>query len=355
MIDLKSMTPEELAAWFKELGQPAFRAKQVFRWLYRGVRSFEEMTDLPKALREQLSQTCQLTPPVVARKQVSKLDGTIKYLWELSDGNCIETVLMRYKHGNTVCISCQVGCRMGCAFCASTLAGKVRDLTSAEMIDQVLFTQIDSGAPISNIVLMGIGEPLDNYDTVMRFLTLVNHPDGMNIGMRHISLSTCGLVEKIDKLAQRELQLTLSVSLHAPDDETRSKIMPVNRSVGVEKLMDTCRRYFQTTGRRISYEYAMIDGVNDADWQADLLAKLLEGMPGHVNLIPLNDVEESPLKPSRRVAAFQKRLESHGVTVTVRRRLGGDIDASCGQLRRKAMKEGQPVQGESAGKPAGKR
>ena len=313
MIDLKSMTPEELAAWFKELGQPAFRAKQVFRWLYRGVRSFEEMTDLPKALREQLSQTCQLTPPVVARKQVSKLDGTIKYLWELSDGNCIETVLMRYKHGNTVCISCQVGCRMGCAFCASTLAGKVRDLTPAEMIDQVLFTQIDSGAPISNIVLMGIGEPLDNYDTVMRFLTLVNHPDGMNIGMRHISLSTCGLVEKIDKLAQRELQLTLSVSLHAPDDETRSKIMPVNRSVGVEKLMDTCRRYFQTTGRRISYEYAMIDGVNDADWQADLLAKLLEGMPGHVNLIPLNDVEESPLKPSRRVAAFQKRLEAKGL------------------------------------------
>ena len=355
MIDLKSMTPEELAAWFKELGQPAFRAKQVFRWLYRGVRSFEEMTDLPKALREQLAQTCQLTPPVVARKQVSKLDGTIKYLWELSDGNCIETVLMRYKHGNTVCISCQVGCRMGCAFCASTLAGKVRDLTPAEMIDQVLFTQIDSGAPISNIVLMGIGEPLDNYDTVMRFLTLVNHPDGMNIGMRHISLSTCGLVEKIDKLAQRELQLTLSVSLHAPDDETRSKIMPVNRSVGVEKLMDTCRRYFQTTGRRISFEYAMIDGVNDDDWQADLLAKLLEGMPGHVNLIPLNDVEESPLKPSRRVAAFKKRLESHGVTVTVRRRLGGDIDASCGQLRRKAMKEGQPVQGESAGKPAGKR
>ena len=228
---------------------------------------------------------------------------------------------------------------MGCAFCASTLAGKVRDLTPAEMIDQVLFTQIDSGAPISNIVLMGIGEPLDNYDTVMKFLTLVNHPEGMKIGMRHISLSTCGLVDKIDKLAQLGLQLTLSVSLHAPDDETRSKIMPVNRSVGVERLMDTCRRYFQTTGRRISYEYAMIDGVNDSDEQADLLAKLLKGTSGHVNLIPLNDVEESPLKPSRRVTAFQKRLESRGVTVTIRRKLGGDIDASCGQLRRKAMKE----------------
>lgn len=341
LIDIKSMTLEELTAWLKEQGEPAFRAKQIFHWLYRGVTSFDEMSDLSKALRQKLSENCFLTPPQVARKQASAMDGTIKYLWELEDGNCIETVLMRYKHGNTVCISCQVGCRMGCAFCASTLGGKVRDLTPSEMVDQVLFTQIDSGAPISNIVLMGIGEPMDNFDTVMRFLTLINHPEGMNIGMRHISLSTCGLVDKIDKLAEHGLQLTLSVSLHAPDDETRSKIMPVNRSVGVNKLMDTCRRYFETTGRRISYEYAMIDGVNDSDWQADLLAERLKGIPGHVNLIPLNDVEESPLKPSRRVAAFQKRLESHGVTVTVRRKLGGDIDASCGQLRRKAMK-GQP-------------
>ena len=341
MVDIKSMTPEELAAYFKELGQPAFRAKQVFRWLYRGVTSFDEMTDLPKALREQLEERCFLTVPKVARKQVSAIDGTIKYLWELADGNCIETVLMRYQHGNTVCVSSQVGCRMGCAFCASTIAGRVRDLTPSEMVDQVLFTQLDSGAHISNIVLMGIGEPLDNFDTVMRFLQLVNHPEGLNIGMRHISLSTCGLTEKIDKLAQLGLQLTLSVSLHAPDDETRSRIMPINRSVGVDKLMDTCRRYFKTTGRRISYEYAMIDGVNDSDRQADLLAGLLKGLPGHVNLIPLNDVEESPLKPSRRVAQFQKRLESHGVTVTVRRRLGSDIDASCGQLRRKAMKEKQ--------------
>lgn len=339
MIDLKSMTLEELTAWLQEQGEPAFRGKQVFRWFYRGATSFGEMSDMSKPLRQKLEEQCFLSKPKVARKQVSALDGTIKYLWELADGNCIETVLMRYKHGNTVCISCQVGCRMGCAFCASTLAGKVRDLTPAEMVDQVLFTQIDSGEPISNIVLMGIGEPLDNYDTVMKFLTLVNHPDGLNIGMRHISLSTCGLVDKIDKLAQRGLQLTLSVSLHAPDDETRSKIMPVNRGIGVERLMDCCRRYFQTTGRRISYEYAMIDGVNDSDQQADRLASLLKGTPGHVNLIPLNDVEESPLKPSRRVAAFQKRLESQGVTVTVRRKLGGDIDASCGQLRRKAMRE----------------
>ena len=341
MTDIKSMNQEELSSFLKELGQPAFRAKQVFQWLHRGVRSFDEMTNLSKALREQLAQSCLLAPPTVERKQVSALDGTIQYLWRLHDGNCIETVLMRYKHGNTVCISSQVGCRMGCAFCASTIAGKVRDLTPAEMLDQVLFTQIDSGAPISNIVLMGIGEPLDNFDTVMRFLELVNHPDGMNIGMRHISLSTCGLVDRIDELAKRQLQLTLSVSLHAPDDETRSKIMPVNKSVGVERLFASCRRYFEQTGRRISYEYAMIDGVNDTDWQADLLASHLKGTPGHVNLIPLNEVKESPLRPSRRVAAFQKRLESQGVTVTVRRKLGGDIDASCGQLRRKQMLEEQ--------------
>ncbi|WP_347707380.1 23S rRNA (adenine(2503)-C(2))-methyltransferase RlmN [Colidextribacter sp. OB.20] len=341
LVDIKSMTLEELTTWLKDQGEPAFRARQVFQWLYRGVTSFEEMTNLSKPLRQKLVETALLAPPQVARRQMSQQDGTVKYLWRLRDGSCVESVLMRYQHGNTVCISCQVGCRMGCAFCASTIAGKVRDLTPAEMLDQVLFTQIDSGAPVSNIVLMGIGEPLDNFDTVLRFLTLVNHPDGLNIGMRHISLSTCGLVEQIDKLAQYELQLTLSVSLHAPDDETRSKIMPVNRSVGVEKLLETCRRYFEKTGRRISYEYAMIDGVNDADWQADLLAKRLRGAPAHVNLIPLNQVEESPLKPSRRVAAFQKRLEGHGVTVTVRRRLGGDIDASCGQLRRRAMREEQ--------------
>ena len=339
MVDIKSMTPEKLAAWLKEQGEPAFRAKQIFKWLYRGAASFDEMTDLSKALRQKLGENALLSPPTVARKQESAQDGTIKYLWRLADGNCVESVLMRYQHGNTVCISCQVGCRMGCAFCASTIAGKMRDLTPAEMLDQVLFTQIDSGVPVSNIVLMGIGEPLDNFDTVLRFLSLVNNPDGLNIGMRHISLSTCGLVEQIDKLAQYELQLTLSVSHHAPDDETRSRIMPVNKSVGVETLLETCRRYFEKTGRRISYEYAMIDGVNDADWQADLLARRLRGAPAHVNLIPLNEVEESPLKPSRRVAAFQRRLEGQGVTVTVRRKLGGDIDASCGQLRRKAMKQ----------------
>ena len=337
MIDLKAMNIPELEAFCKELGQPSFRAKQIFSWMHKGVTDFEEMSNLSKELRQTLRERAYITHPTVERKQMSREDGTIKYLWRLMDGNCVETVLMKYRHGNTVCVSSQVGCRMGCAFCASTLGGKVRDLAASEILDQVLFTQLDSGEEISNIVLMGIGEPLDNFENVMRFLELVNHPDGMNIGMRHISLSTCGLVKKIDKLARLGLQLTLSVSLHAPDDETRSKIMPVNRSVGVEKLMDTCRRYFETTGRRISFEYAMIDGVNDSDAQADLLARHLAGTGSHVNLIPLNHVEESPLKPSRRVRAFQKRLEEQGVTVTVRRKLGGDIDASCGQLRRKAM------------------
>ena len=337
--DIKSMTLAELQDAFAALGEPKFRAKQVFAWLHRGAVSFEAMTNLSRPLRETLDSLYFINKPTVARKQISRLDGTIKYLWRLRDGNCVESVVMQYHHGNTVCVSSQVGCRMGCAFCASTIAGKVRDLTPSEILDQVIFAQKDSGLPISNIVLMGIGEPLDNLDNVLRFLELVNHPDGLNIGMRHISLSTCGVIPGIDRLSDLELQLTLSVSLHAPDSETRSKIMPVNRAYDVEKLFDACHRYFKKTGRRISFEYAMIDGVNDHDWQADLIAKKLKGMPGHVNLIPLNDVAESPLKPSRRVAAFQKRLESHGLTATVRRSLGGDIDASCGQLRRKEMEE----------------
>ena len=339
MTDIKSMTQEEIIDAVKALGEPSYRGKQIFSWLHRGARSFEEMNNLSKPLRSALTKEYYITAPQVVRKQISQLDGTIKYLWELSDGNCIETVLMSYHHGNTVCISSQVGCRMGCKFCASTIAGKVRDLRPSEMLDQVLFTQLDSGQEISNIVLMGIGEPLDNRENVLRFLALVNHPEGMNIGMRHISLSTCGVVPGIDALSELGLQLTLSVSLHAPDSETRSRIMPVNKAYDVEELFAACHRYFQKTGRRISFEYAMIDGVNDHDWQADLLAKKIHGMPGHVNLIPLNDVVESEFKPSKRIAAFQKRLESHGLTATVRRSLGGDIDASCGQLRRKEMEK----------------
>ena len=339
MTELKSMTREELARFFKELGEPAFRAKQVFQWLHRGAADFDEMTNVPKSLREKLREHCVLTVPTVERKQVSAQDGTIKYLWRLADGNCIESVLMRYKHGNTLCVSCEVGCRMGCAFCASTLGGLVRRLSAGEILDQVIFVQKDSGLSVNNIVMMGIGEPLDNFDNVLRFLRLVNDPEGLNIGMRHISLSTCGLVEGIDRLAELDLQLTLSVSLHAPDDETRSRLMPVNRAVGVERLMESCRAYFRRTGRRISYEYAMVDGVNDSDAMADKLVRLLRGQSAHVNLIPLNNVEESPLKPSRRVRQFQQRLEAQGVTCTVRRKLGSDIDASCGQLRRRAMRE----------------
>ena len=340
-MNLKNNTLPELAAIFKELGQPAFRAKQVYSWLHKGVRSYEEMTNLPKGLRDTLAEAYPIQAPKVVRKQESQRDGTIKYLWELSDGNCVETVLMRYHYGNTVCISTEVGCRMGCAFCASTLGGLVRRLEPFEMLDQVLFTQVDSGQPVSHIVLMGIGEPLDNFDNVMRFLELVNSPEGMNISMRHISLSTCGLVPKIDELAGRNLQLTLSVSLHAPNDEIRNTIMPVNKMYPSQELIDACRRYYGATSRRISFEYAMIGGVNDSKENAKELLRRMKGLPCHFNLIPLNHVEESPLKPSTKeaVAQFQKILEDGGIPATVRRTLGGDIDASCGQLRRKYNRE----------------
>lgn len=331
------MLPEELEQAFSEIGQPKYRAGQVFDWLSRGARSFDEMTNLPKALRTALSEQYFISTLTCLRKQVSQEDGTIKYLWQLPDGNAVETVVMRYKYGNTVCISSQVGCRQGCAFCASTIGGLVRNLEPSEMLNEVLYSQMESGLPIGYIVLMGIGEPLDNFDNVMRFLRLVNHPKGMNIGMRHISLSTCGLTEKFDKLAAYNLQLTLSVSLHAPDDETRSKIMPVNRNRGVEDLIRACERYSERTGRRISFEYAMIDGVNDTPQHAKLLARHARRVSAHVNLIPLNHVEESKFKPSEpeNMRTFQKILKDAGVNATVRRKLGGDIDASCGQLRKK--------------------
>ena len=340
-MNIKAMTLPELEAALKELGEPKFRAKQVYTWLHKGVRSYDEMTNISKPLREKLKEHYPFTPPTVARKQESKQDGTIKYLWQLSDGNCVETVLMRYHYGNTVCISTEVGCRMGCAFCASTIGGLVRRLEPYEMLDEVLFTQVDSGLPISHIVLMGIGEPLDNFDNVMRFLELVNSAEGMNISMRHISLSTCGLVPKIDELAKRKLQISLAISLHGPNDEIRNKIMPVNKAYPSEELIQACRRYYAATSRRIHFEYAMIDGVNDSEANAKELLKRLKGLPAHINLIPLNHVEESPLKPSSKaaVAKFQKILEDGGLTATVRRTLGGDIDASCGQLRRKYTKE----------------
>lgn len=338
--DLKSMTLAEMTEAVRGLGEPAFRGKQIFTWLHKGVTSFEDMSNLSKALRQKLDEQFYITAPEIVRKQQSQKDGTIKYLWKLRDGNCVETVLMRYRHGNSICISSEVGCAMGCAFCASTKGGLVRRLTPSEMVDQVLFSSLDSGLEISNIVLMGIGEPLDNYDTVLRFLELINSPEGMNIGMRHISLSTCGLVDRISRLAGEKLQLTLSVSLHAPTDEIRSQIMPVNRKYSVDVLLQACKEYFEKTGRRISFEYAMIRNVNDSKELAERLAKKLDGIAAHVNLIPLNNIEESPLKPSSRktIMEFQKTLEDRGIPCTVRRTLGSDIDASCGQLRRKYEK-----------------
>ena len=340
-MNIKSMTLPEITAALKELGQPAFRGKQVYTWLHKGVRSYDEMTNLPKNLRDALSEKYPIYAPKVVRKQESQRDGTIKYLWQLADGNCVETVLMRYHYGNTVCISTEVGCAMGCAFCASTIGGLVRRLEPYEMLDEVLFTQIDSGLPVSRVVLMGIGEPLDNFDNVMRFLELVNSEDGMNSSMRHISLSTCGLIPKIDELAKRKLQISLAISLHGPNDAIRDKIMPVNRAYPSEDLLNACRRYYEATSRRIHFEYAMIDGVNDRECDAKELLRRLKGLPAHFNLIPLNHVEESPLKPSSKaaVARFQKILEDGGITATVRRTLGSDIDASCGQLRRKYNKE----------------
>lgn len=339
MDDIKSFLLEEIEQEFDEYGLPKFRAKQVFRWLHSAAESFDEMTNIPADLRRKLAERYYITVPIVMRRQQSLEDGTIKYLWKLRDGSTIESVLMSYKHGNTICVSSQVGCRMGCAFCASTIGGKVRDLSASEILDQILFAQKESGRHISNIVMMGIGEPLDNFNNVMRFLKICNAPNGLNIGMRHISLSTCGLSDVIDKLGDYNLQLTLSVSLHAPDDETRSKIMPVNKSCGVDKLLETCTRYFEKTGRRISFEYAMIDGVNDTIYHAKLLSKKLRGSGSHVNLIRLNNVAGSKLKPStpENMKVFIDTLSKAKINATVRRRLGQDIDAACGQLRRKSL------------------
>jgi len=339
MTDIKSLSPAEIKDLLAELSAPSFHAKQIFKWLHSGVSSFDEMTDLSKPLRRKLSEQCHITSLRCMKKQVSAMDGTVKYLWALDDGNCVESVVMCYEHGNTVCVSSQVGCKMGCAFCASTKKGFVRDLMPSEILDQIIFSQADSGKKISNIVMMGIGEPLDNFDNVLKFLQLVNDPLGINIGMRHISLSTCGLVDKVDKLSSYNLQLTLSVSLHAPDNETRSALMPVNNRYDVDSVLAASERYFKKTGRRVSFEYLMADGVNDSEYHAGLLSRKLKGTGSHVNLIPLNEVAESPLHPSSpgNLKAFTDILKQNGINVTVRRRLGADIDASCGQLRYKTI------------------
>ncbi|MBQ7900731.1 MAG: 23S rRNA (adenine(2503)-C(2))-methyltransferase RlmN [Clostridia bacterium] len=336
MINLKDLTIEELRRFVEELGEKPFRAKQIFTWLYRGVTSFDEMTDLSKQLREKLAQVSTISVPRIVNRLESKIDGTKKYLFELSDGNVVESVVMYYKHGITICISCQVGCRMDCRFCASTIGGKVRDLTPGEIIDQVLFAEKDIGERISNIVMMGIGEPMDNYDNVVKFLQNVNNKDGLNIGYRHISVSTCGVVPRIEEFSKLNLPVTLSISLHATDDRMRSSIMPVNKKYNIEMLLNACRNYIDENHRRISFEYSIISGVNDTVETANALADLLEGMLCHVNVIPVNNVEENDFKkPDKaKIQRFVNTLEKRGINATVRRELGSDISASCGQLRR---------------------
>lgn len=337
--DLQSMTPEELADLFTALGQPAYRAKQVFSAFSRGL-SVGEITTLPKALRERLLAEYVDATPNVAEKRVSQIDGTAKYLLRLSDGNAVEAVLMKYEHGTTVCVSSQVGCAMGCAFCASTLGGRVRNLSAGEMVGEVAALARDAGERIDGIVVMGIGEPLDNYENALRFLRLVNRPEGLGIGYRHISLSTCGVVPKIYDLAKEDLPITLSISLHASDDARRSRMMPVNRKWNLDELLTACAAYFDATGRRISFEYTLIAGENDTPDEARRLAGLLKlyfpDKPIHVNLIRLNEVKETGFRTPDGGAArrFADTLNRLGVTATVRRRLGADVDAACGQLRR---------------------
>ena len=337
-IDIRSLLFEELQNELISRGLPKFRAQQVYRWVQqRGVTSFEEMTDLSKELREKLAEDFELRNTEIAVKRVSKLDGTVKYLFRLTDGETIESVVMKYKHGYSICISTQVGCKMGCTFCVTGKSGFARDLLPSEMLSEIQTAQRDIGERISNVVLMGMGEPLDNYRNVLRFLELVSSENGLNIGMRHISLSTCGLVDKIYDLADRKLQLTLSVSLHAPNDMIRSRTMPVNKKWNVEELLKSCRYYSTVTGRRISFEYAMISGVNDSDACAFELASRLHGIIAHVNLIPVNDVTGTGYRKSgeERLRKFTAILERKGITATVRRTLGSDIEASCGQLRRR--------------------
>lgn len=335
--DIKSLTVEELENLITDMGEPKFRAGQIFKWLQGGVTSFDQMTDIPLKLRARLENDCYIASLKILRKLRSRIDGTVKYLYELYDGETIESVLMKYEHGYSLCISTQVGCRMGCSFCATGLGGIVRNLTSSEMLAQITTAQLDENIRISNVVMMGMGEPLDNFENSVRFLQLVSHPKGLNIGLRHISLSTCGLVSGIEKLKEYNFPITLSVSLHAPFDSIRSDMMPINKRWSIEELLKACREYQKVTTRRISFEYALIEGVNDSEECADRLAKILKGIMCHINLIPVNPVKENSNKSpdKNKILKFQKRLNEKGLNTTVRRTLGADINASCGQLRRK--------------------
>lgn len=340
MIDLKDLEYEELEEYLVSIGEKKFRTEQIFSWLHKGVESYDEMTNLSKATREKLEKTTYVSTLKMREKYVSKIDGTVKYLFQLPDGNCIESVVMSYHHGRTVCISSQVGCRMGCRFCASTIGGLYRNLTAGEILNQVIFAQKDIGERISNIVMMGIGEPLDNFENVIKFLHNVNHEKGLNIGYRHITLSTCGVVPMIYKIAEEKLPITLTISLHAPNDNIRDSIMPINHKYKIAELIEACKTYADTTGRRISFEYSLIHGVNDSMENAEELAGLVKNLHGHVNLIPVNKVEERNFEKGsgKDIRAFQEKLESLGINATVRRELGSDISASCGQLRKKVLK-----------------
>ena len=347
--DILSMTFDELADSFKSDGIQGFRAKQVYEWLHRHlVGTYDEMLNLPKDLRQKLSENYPIINCSIARKQVSKIDGTVKYLFKLHDGDYVESVVMKYKYGYTICVSSQVGCKMGCKFCASTLGGFKRNLLPGEILSQLYTAQKDLGERISHIVLMGMGEPLDNFENVLRFITLITSDKGLNLSMRNISLSTCGVVPKIEELLKKKLQLTLSVSLHAPNNEIRNRIMPINAKYKIEDLLYVCRKYAAETSRRISFEYSMLSGFNDTDECAYQLGSQLKGMLCHVNLIPVNEVEESPYKPStpERIKRFTEILAKCGITATVRRTLGSDIDASCGQLRRKENQSNQSERGD---------
>ncbi len=337
-LDIASMTLPELETLFAGLGQPKFRAKQTYKWLRCGVTDFDQMTDLPLTLRDTLRERALIRGVRIVRRLVSKIDGTVKYLYALHDGETVESVLMHYEHGYTVCISTQVGCRMGCSFCASGIDGLKRNLTASEMLAQVFTAGQDNDIRVSNVVLMGMGEPLDNFENSLRFLQLVTAEEGLHIGMRHISLSTSGVVTGIQRLKEYNLPITLSVSLHAPNDTIRSSIMPVNRKWGVEPLLSACKEYQSVTTRRISFEYALIDGVNDSDDCAFELAHRLKGLLCHVNLIPANPVNENSFqKPDhKKILHFQALLAANGINATIRRTLGADINASCGQLRRHA-------------------
>ena len=341
--DIKSMDLEELKTFFSDMGEKAFRAKQVYEWLHvRQVESFEEMTNLSKTLRERLDETCRIITLRKEQVQISKLDGTRKYLFLLEDGNVIESVLMKYKHGNSVCISSQVGCRMGCRFWAQKLDGLVRGLAPAEMLDQIYQIGKDIGERISNVVVMGTGEPMDNFDNLVKFITLLTDENGLHISQRNLTVSTCGIVPRMRELADKKLAITLALSLHASNQKKRLELMPVANKYDIHEVIDACRYYFEQTGRRVTFEYSLVGGVNDTKEDAKELTELIHGMNCHVNLIPVNPIRERDYVQSNAhvIEAFKERLERSGLTVTVRREMGRDIDGACGQLRRK-YKENQ--------------